>query len=484
VESAVRNTFGTAEKLEQGEAVTGGRSLEELVPKMPGKLARFLGWSSASYDEGDPEAPPEPNPLLAGRFDLGAAMSRGIEPPEELEPDVLLKGKIHHLFGPSESGKTMIALWLIKCRIEARQYVIFFDSENGPRTISERLQQMGADPVLVREYLVYLPFPDLTTSSQHRRNFYDALDAIRPSLIVFDSWASYLSASGYSENENAEVEHWDNALTKRAKQRGIASLILDHTPHDAIRSRGAARKKEVADVQWRVKKTQEFNRDAVGEVLLINEKDREGWLPGSVTFSIGGKSGTLTCRRSAGTIEEPDPEDGLTASQRWAFAALVEQFGAKGATASEWQKAADQKPYAVPYGSFYRCLRAIKDAGLVTLDDSGRDSRYFPKTPPDGGGGSDSEETRSDSGDSSNYHSLSDDYHDSADSGGAPANYQRYHPPLRGCSDDSGADSSGPAPPDGLTDEELRQYRRLVREGTKPKFARAAVLQGRKVGAA
>ena len=154
--AVVRNVHDTAEKLERGEPITGGPTLDELVPGMARKLARFLGLQSAANDEeGERESD---NALLAGRFDLGAAMTKGIDPPDELEPNILLKGKIHHLFGPSESGKTFIALWLIKRRIEARQYVIFFDSENGQRTITERLGQMGADPELVRKYLVYLPF--------------------------------------------------------------------------------------------------------------------------------------------------------------------------------------------------------------------------------------------------------------------------------------------------------------------------------------
>jgi hypothetical protein len=333
--------------------------------------------SKASSEGHSEDAGRRANPLLAGRVDLGKAISQGIDPPDELEPDLLLVGKIHHLFGPSESGKTIISLWLVKRRIQARQYVIVFDSENGPRTIAERLKQMGVDLALISEYLIYLPFPDLTVGERSRQAFYDLLDEIKPTLIVFDSWASFLSSAGYSENENAEIEHWDNAITKKAKERGIASVILDHTPHDTDRSRGGARKKEVADVQWQVKKTQKFDRDSVGEVLLIQHKDREGWLPPTVKFSVGGRYGELVCERSAGTIEEPGASDGLTRSERTVLDTLRDEFALTGARMSEWQRATDTRD--VSRATHFRAVKKLVSAEVSPAHRVRRvDETYFP----------------------------------------------------------------------------------------------------------
>jgi hypothetical protein len=422
MEAVIRNVGDTEEKIRRGDPAIGGRTLDELVPGMPSKLAKFLGWERVTHEENAEreESKPE-NALLAARFDLGAAISRGIDPPEELEPDILLKGKIHHIFGPSESGKTIIGLWLVKRRVEARQHVIVFDAENGPRTIAERLKQMGADPALVGEYLIYLPFPNLTLSERHRRDFYDVLDEIRPVLLLFDSWASFLSSAGFSENENAEIEHWDNALTKRAKQRGIASVILDHVPHDHERSRGGARKKECADVQWRVKKTQDFNRDAVGEVLLINSKDREGWLPPTTKFSVGGSFGKLVCERSAGTVEEPDAAGGLKPSERKVLDTLREEFPLTGARMAEWQRATDAR--GVARATHYRAVKK-----LVSLEASSshrvrlENETYYP---PDDTGppkGNDTSKNRVDEPDASRYQEVSNRSHETnetpADRGG------------------------------------------------------------------
>ena len=412
------------------------------------------------------------NPLLAGRVDMGKAISQGIDPPDELEPDVLLDGKIHHLFGPSESGKTIIGLWLVKRRVEARQYVVVFDAENGPRTIAERLKQMGADPELIGEYLVYLPFPDLTLGERQRQAFYDLLDDIEPVMILFDSWASFLSAAGFSENENAEIEHWDNALTKRAKQRGIASVILDHVPHDADRSRGGARKKEVADVQWRVKKTLDFNRDSVGEVLLVNHKDREGWLPPSVTFSVGGRFGELVCARSVGTVEELGGSDGLTHTERTVLDTLCEEFALTGARMAEWQRATDARD--VSRASHYRAAkklvsREVSSSHRVRLVNE----TYFPpedKEPPTH---DETSKTSRDKPDSLESQEVSNRSHETNETTAARASLTGLSP-LKGETMRPAADTA--APKGGVTPEQQQRIRKLVREGMSKTLACAEVL--------
>jgi Bifunctional DNA primase/polymerase, N-terminal/AAA domain len=439
-EAVGRNVADTAVKLKRGEPVKGGRTLEELVPGMPRKLADFLQLHDATEDEGE-----ETNPLLAGRVDLGAAMSRGIDPPDELEPDILLSGKIHHLFGPSESGKTIIALWMVKRRIEARERVVLFDAENGPRTISERLKQMGVDPKLVSEYLIYLPFPDLTLGERGRQDFYSMLDRVKPVLIIFDSWASFLSSAGFSENENSEIEHWDNAITKKAKDRGIASAILDHTPHDLDRSRGGARKKEVADVQWQVKKTQDFDRDCVGEVLLIQHKDREGWLPPTVKFSVGGSLGELICARSAGTFEDASGADGMTPRERKVLDTLCEEFALTGARQAEWQRATNAR--GVSRMTHYRAVKKLVSPEVSSAHRVRRvNDTYYPPERPDPPDSDDTPENPVGKPDSARYHEVSVGYHDTSDTP-AEEEVSPVSPPYKGETVIPPADTNGASAP-------------------------------------
>jgi putative DNA primase/helicase len=52
VEDMRRLVADTAEKLKRGEPATGGRTLEELVPGVPAKIAKFLGWERANNRDG------------------------------------------------------------------------------------------------------------------------------------------------------------------------------------------------------------------------------------------------------------------------------------------------------------------------------------------------------------------------------------------------------------------------------------------------
>lgn len=54
-------------------------------------------------------------------------------------------------------------------------------------------------------------------------------------------------------------------------------------------------------------------------------------MPGSVIISVGG----IICRPTSGTIEEPNPEDGLTPSARKLLDSLRTDFPLSGATPSE-----------------------------------------------------------------------------------------------------------------------------------------------------
>jgi hypothetical protein len=357
---------------------------EDEVLKIARSVSRYEPGSEPPYDS-DSEPASENggaktvNPLLAGRVLLREAMERGIEPPGELEPGVLLRGKVHQIFSAAGLGKTMLALWLVKRCIDRSQVVVYFDDENGPRTISERLQDMGADPARVDEHLYYLPFPSLPMTQEAKRNYVALLEELRPDLVVFDSWINFLAGAGLNENENTDIQVWCTAYTKEARDRGITVALLDHVPHEGSRARGASRKKDEADVQWQLYRTKHYSRDSVGEVVLHREKDRDDWLDASVKFSVGGtKDGRLIFERSAGTVEEPDPTDGLTESARTLLRVLRLKFAITGATASEWAEAA-----GVSRQTVYRNRDSLIDRGLARLERN----RYYPTDggPTDGG---------------------------------------------------------------------------------------------------
>lgn len=298
---------------------------------------------------------------------LGATIRDGVPEPEELEPDVLIKGAAHQIFTGAGEGKTWVALWLIKRAIEREQTVMLFDAENGKRIISERLQllNVGED---VDDFLFYYDFPNMDDAAPYHAE----LDDVRPDLLVFDSWVGFLAGCGLDENSNTDVEEWANAYISPAKARGCTVVILDHVGHsDTSRSRAASRKKDVVDVQWSLNKVQDFSRSNVGYVQLNLKKDRESWLPTSVGLSIGGTEDGFVCERSEGTVTELQSK--LPVSAQKALDAL-DTFGVLGATYKEWLNSIDWKGGKMPDSTFRtKAIPKLKQAERIAH----RGDRYY-----------------------------------------------------------------------------------------------------------
>lgn len=253
---------------------------------------------------------------MAGRVPLAKAIEEGVDPPEELEPDILLRGRVHSIYAASGTGKTWAMLWLITRCLERGEKVVLFDAENGKRIVCERLAALGVDTVRLDELLAYFPYPTLTLDEPSVASYEALLSEEDPALIVFDSLVDFLGSAGLEENSNDGIVRWATRFTRPARERGIAVLLLDHVPHESSHARGASRKKDEVDVMWSLKRSVEFDRDSVGRITLKREKDREGWLPERVAFSAGGTVDGFIFRRSEGTVEEPSPEDGLRESER------------------------------------------------------------------------------------------------------------------------------------------------------------------------
>jgi hypothetical protein len=139
-----------------------------------------------------------------------------------------------------------------------------------------------------------------------------------------------------AENSATDIAQWAEAYPQRARVRGIAALLLDHVPKEGGSARGSGRKLDYVDVMWELRNPQKFDRETVGRIDMHLRKDREGWLPKVLTFSVGAGEHGFIFKQSAGTVE-PIDEEGISASERATLEAL-RALGNTGATDKDWRE--------------------------------------------------------------------------------------------------------------------------------------------------
>lgn len=296
---------------------------------------------------------------------MGDVIRRGVEPPEELLPDILLKAKAHNVYAPGGVGKTWVLIWLAKELLARGKRVAVFDLENGLRTYAERLEEVGADQDALNERFAYGAFPALEPDK-----YAQFLDEWKPDIVMFDSWIGFLAADGRDENISNDISAWADAYSKPALRRHISVLVLDHVPHEHERERGSSRKRDEMDVVWKLTKIGDFDRDQTATLSMTRQKDREGWLPEKLTFEVGGDptTGEFVMRRDDSLARRTEVTH-LSSKERRALNAL-KTFGAEGAKTSEWLLAVNESGEEISKPTLHRIRRDLVRKGKVAEDGS------------------------------------------------------------------------------------------------------------------
>lgn len=251
--------------------------------------------------------------------------------------DGAMEGVVHTWYGEPDTGKSLIALWACIQVMRGGENALYIDEEGTKRLVTERLAGLGADPQLVRERFYYYNRPQLATSDEHLEQLTDAAQAIRPGLVIFDSWIDFLANDGRSENSSDEVTQWAACMTKPLMDVGASVVILDHVPKDGSGrgARGSGGKLGWIAAGHKVTVKSVFNRHTMGEVQFRIEKDREAALPSVVRFAIGGDGeGRIICEPDTKVIEVLDA-DGLAPTTR----VILEALRTDGLGYNAWYKA-------------------------------------------------------------------------------------------------------------------------------------------------
>ncbi|HEY2238872.1 MAG TPA: AAA family ATPase [Streptosporangiaceae bacterium] len=212
---------------------------------------------------------------------LAALVSAGVPPPDLMCGDMLYAGGLHSISGPPDSGKTTIALWWLLSLARAGHTVMFLDEEGGDELVAEKLIALGATAGEA-ERIRYFPFPARTWTPGDVTALRATVDELKPSMMLWDSSAAFLSRAGLDENSASDVTRfWAQVLTPVAREAGVAVVVIDHDTKsgDASRfARGSSAKLAGCDVAMKVSIVRAFDRATDGALRLTVSKDRRGWL--------------------------------------------------------------------------------------------------------------------------------------------------------------------------------------------------------------
>lgn len=223
---------------------------------------------------------PEPPPAHLARDDGHAA---------------LYAGRVNGVIGPSESGKTWVALHAVRQALDTGQAVTFLDFEDSDKGVVRRLLNLGVDPELIRQHLAYInPAERYAAFTPSGIDLAEHLTEHQPALIVLDGFNASMSLQGLNLLDNMDATLYFQTLLKPLSTSGATVLYVDHTPKNNGENASAggigaqAKRAMTTGCTLKVDVIKAFGVGQSGKLRLYVDKDRQGDVRG---VSLQGKSG-------------------------------------------------------------------------------------------------------------------------------------------------------------------------------------------------
>lgn len=295
--------------LTQGQAVTvltpWCNSVGKFVGRVPGEVARVWPkvtndlakelaaeqWAndlpiSESQSEPGNNLEDEPSTWLA--HDLTEYLT-GVYVP--LEPTMLQRadgksliypGKIHSIYGESESGKSFVMQALCATEIMLGRKVIYIDFEDSPAEIVHRLRLFGASIEQIRDGFTYVQ-PGESLSTLRAQHALRTLLTSTYSLCIIDGYTTAMNMISPSNGSpEAQVTAFMSALPRRIVRHTKAAVItVDHvTKSKDSRGRFAVGSQEklnqITGAGYSIEVVNMIAPGARGELVMRVTKDRIG----------------------------------------------------------------------------------------------------------------------------------------------------------------------------------------------------------------
>jgi KaiC/GvpD/RAD55 family RecA-like ATPase len=201
--------------------------------------------------------------------------SLAMKPPAFLMSEVLPEGSFTMLYGPSEAGKSFVALdWCasLACVGATVVYALF----EGQRTFGKRIAawQQHNDKTIPPTKLLQLHQTPNLLNDEAFNNLLNDMTVLKPALIVFDTLAYMVAAASLDENSNSDMSKLVSAFNRIQQATGATVLILHHATKDGRWERGAGALRGACDMIVEVS-----NADSFITVSCSKSKDAAAFKP-------------------------------------------------------------------------------------------------------------------------------------------------------------------------------------------------------------
>ncbi len=195
---------------------------------------------------------------------------------------LIYPGKVHSIYGESESGKSFVAQYACAVEIMAGRKVLYLDFEDSPGEVAHRLKLFGATSAQIKENFIYVqPFESLTGYESNKA--FKGLLASTYSLCVLDGYTVAMSLiTQPTGTPESQVAAFMRVLPKQVvRYTGAAILTIDHVVKSKDgRGRFALGSQEklnqVTGAAYSIEVAKAIYPGARGELVLRVTKDRLG----------------------------------------------------------------------------------------------------------------------------------------------------------------------------------------------------------------
>lgn len=195
-------------------------------------------------------------------------------------------GRINGIIGPSESGKTWVALQAVKQAAAAGRHVTILDFEDSDRGVVKRLSDLGMSPDELREHVAYInPDEVLSQMSPSGLDLLEHLESWRPELIILDGFNAAMTLQGLDLMSNKDATHFAQLILRPLTRNDACVVYIDHVPkskdNTAAGGIGAQAKRAMTTgCTLKVDPVKPFGKGQDGRLRVYVDKDRPGHVRG------------------------------------------------------------------------------------------------------------------------------------------------------------------------------------------------------------